>query len=194
MRTAADFVPGATSGNATSVDIAATPEVVWASLHAVEMSELRASGLLLGIRSIPAKLKQRRLGGGRSGETATDAGPMSLLTAMSGRFVTLASVEHELITLGLIGQFWKLSGGADVRVADAGAFLDFADSGFVKASIDFRLEANGSGTRLVTSTHNIATDPETAKKFRRYWLFIGPGSKLIRFDMLRAIRRHAERQ
>ena len=92
----------------------------------------------------------------------------------------------------IVGQFWRLTGGNDAAVKDPATFVDFDEPGFVKSAIDFVLVPHGSGTRLTTNTCNRATDESTARSFRNYWRVIGLGSKLIRLDMLRAVRRRAE--
>ena len=45
---------------------------------------------------------------------------------------------------------------------------------------------------MITRTRNRATDEATGRRFRWYWLLIGAGSKAIRLDVLRAVRRRAE--
>ncbi len=104
----------------------------------------------------------------------------------------LHSEPDRILTLGIVGQFWRLTGGNDATVEDRATFVDFVEPGFVKSAIDFVLVPHGSGTRLTTNTCNRATDGSTAGLFRNYWRVIGLGSKLIRLDMLRAVRRRAE--
>jgi RNA polymerase sigma-70 factor, ECF subfamily len=67
-----------------------------------------------------------------------------------------------------------------------------AESWLMPHAIDFELESHEPRTRLSTRTRNRATDEATARRFHRYWLLIGPGSKAIRLDILRAVRRRAE--
>ena len=45
---------------------------------------------------------------------------------------------------------------------------------------------------MITTTANTTTSADAAKKFGRYWRIVGPGSKVIRLDMLRALKRRAE--
>lgn len=187
MRTASEFVPGATSGNAAAIDIAAPPGVVWQVLEELRFDDLRATRVLMGVRSLPARVLKR--GPLRSGRG--DAAP-PVVEAMAGRFVVLCREPQTILTLGIVGQFWKLTGGDDADVSNAAAFVNFDQPGFVKSAIDFELERCEPGTRLTTRTRNRATDEATARRFRRYWLLIGPGSKAIRLDILRAVRRRAE--
>jgi hypothetical protein len=188
MRTASDFVPDATSGNATSIDIAAPPDEVWQALDELRFDDLRATRVLMGVRSLPARLLKR--GSLRSGRG--DVAPRVLDAMAAGRFVVLHREPESILTLGLVGQFWKLSGGEDADVADSDAFVAFEQPGFVKSAIDFEVERRATGTRVTTRTCNRATDETTARRFRRYWLVIGPGSKAIRLDILHAVRRRAE--
>jgi len=59
--------------------------------------------------------------------------------------------------------------------------------------MNFRVEPIGDGrTRVSTETRVSATDDRGRRAFRRYWRFIAPGSALIRFEMLRLIKRAAE--
>ena len=188
MRTASEFVPGATSGNTTEIDIDAPPAVVWREMEQLRFADLRTTRVLMGVRSLPARILHR--GSLRSGRLEADR---PVFEAMAGsRFVVLCREPGAILTLGIVGQFWKLGGGEDADVDGADAFVAFDQPGFVKSAIDFELEHRESGTRLTTRTRNRATDEATARRFRRYWMLIGPGSKAIRIDILRAVRRRAE--
>jgi hypothetical protein len=184
-RTADDFLPGSDSGSRTSLVIEAAPEAVWRGLHSFTLRDMPATAVLLAVRSLPA-LVGRRSGG------SSDLLGRPMLELMTGtRFVVLHETPGELLTLGLIGQPWKLDGGDDVEVDGPEAFVAFADPGYVKVAFDFRFEPCSVGTLLTTVTTNAATDADSARRFSRYWRLIGPGSKLIRLDMLRAIRRRS---
>jgi hypothetical protein len=45
-----------------------------------------------------------------------------------------------------------------------------------------------------TETRALATDPESRARFRRYWTLVSPGIVLIRWEMLRLVKREAERR
>ena len=171
MRTAADFVPEATSGNTTAIDIAAPRDVVWQAIEELRVDDLRATRVLMGIRSSPARVLRR--GALRS---RRDVSARPLFDAMAaGRFVVLHRQPGMILTLGLVGRFWKLAGGDDAGVRSAAEFVDFDQPGFVKSAIDVELERRTRrDTRLTTHTCNRATDATTARRFRRYWLLVGP--------------------
>jgi hypothetical protein len=188
VRTASEFVPAATSGNSTAIDIAAPPKVVWRAIEELCFDDLRVTRLLMAVRSLPSRLLSR--GGLRSARLA--AAPPLIEAMVGGRFTVLCRQPDTILTLGIVGQFWRLNGGDDTTVEGSAAFVAFDQPGFVKSAIDFELERTERGTRLTTSTRNRATDDATARRFRRYWLLVGPGSKAIRLDILHAVRRRAE--
>jgi hypothetical protein len=71
--------------------------------------------------------------------------------------------------------------------ADSGRWLAFARPGSVKIALEAHAEDLGGGrSRLVTETRVRALDEQARRSFRRYWLFVGPFSALIRRRWLRA--------
>ena len=98
-----------------------------------------------------------------------------------------------MLVLGIVGQFWKLSGGDDIEIGGADDFEAFDEPGYVKSAVDFVVEPTTTGARLSTETRNTTTDEVAARNFGRYWALVGWGSKLTRKDMLRAVKRRAER-
>jgi hypothetical protein len=59
--------------------------------------------------------------------------------------------------------------------------------------MNFRIEELGGGEcRVTTETRVFATDAATRRRFGTYWAFIYPGSSLIRWGWLRAIKKRAE--
>jgi hypothetical protein len=74
-------------------------------------------------------------------------------------------------------------------------FAAFAEPDLVR--IVWTLEAEPLGpmlTRFRTETRVRATDAEARRKFRRYWRLVGPGILMIRWLLLPAVRRTAERR
>jgi hypothetical protein len=77
------------------------------------------------------------------------------------------------------------------RAAD---FRTFDEPGWAKAAWNFRVEpAPAGGATLSTETRVRCTDARSRRTFRRYWWIVRPFSGLIRIELLRAIRREAER-
>jgi hypothetical protein len=144
----------------------------------------------LGARDVPvmvALMALRRLPSRRVDRPAP--GPILDQMVRNG-FVVLAERSDEVV-LGVVGRFWKLSGG--IRPVSAAEFVAFAEPGYAKAAIDFRVEGAPGGCRISTETRIEGTDDRARRTFGRYWRVVHAGSALIRLAWLRAIRRRAER-
>jgi hypothetical protein len=154
--------------------VAASPERTVAALEELDTQELLLTRALMGVRSLPGRVR------GRAGQTP------------SGRaaFTELARGERSVV-VGLVGQFWKPV-ARPLRLEDGDAFRNFSEPGFAKAAMGFEVRAAPNGSRLVTETRIKATDAAARRSFGRYWLLIRAGSGLIRRDLLRAVRRTAE--
>ena len=63
----------------------------------------------------------------------------------------------------------------------------------VQIAIEFRAERIPGGSRLSTETRVRAADERTRRRFRLYWLLIGPFSALIRRRWLAAVIASAKR-
>lgn len=133
--------------------------------------------------------RRRRLAAMGVGER--DRGLPLLNLAKRGGFVELAASDREVV-LGVIGRFWRPSGGRAV-FSDVPSFQAFAEPGFAKALIDFRICEEADGLcRLRTETRIRGVDPAGSRAFKAYWFVIRGGSAFLRRMWLRAVRRRAE--
>lgn len=170
--------PDAAHGNTTAIEVAADPPDAWAALLSVTTADVRLTRLLLGIRTLSLA------------SFGADAQP--LMDLFTGGMFTLLERDDEVpgLTVGVIGQFWKIRNGEHRPIADLDDFVAFEDAGWVKVTMDFRIDPVAPGrSRILTETRAGATDPESAAKFKRYWFVVAGGSKAIRVDMLRAVKR-----
>jgi hypothetical protein len=104
----------------------------------------------------------------------------------------LAHVPDRLLVMGAVSQPWH--GDVTFRALPAADFASFDEPGVVK--IAWTLEAEPVGettTRLRTETRVVATDADARRRFLRYWFFARVGIVGIRWLMLPAVRREAER-
>jgi hypothetical protein len=111
--------------------------------------------------------------------------------ARRGGFVELSGSEREVV-LGVVGRFWRPSGGRSTFAGVPG-FVAFAEPGFAKALIDFRISDEPDGRcRVRTETRIGGVDAAGRRAFKAYWFVIHAGSALIRRMWLRAVRKRAE--
>ena len=161
--------------------INASPETVWTALHEVTLSGLPLTVVLCAARFLPVLLSGKAFGHLHD-RPFLDVLPVPLLS----------SDAPESVVFGGALQAWKLSGGEESPSLDAAALRDFAEPGWVKAAMDFRLTPRGNGTELSSETRVLSTDNATRRRFAAYWVFVRPGSTAIRWEVLTAVQLKAE--
>ena len=111
---------------------------------------------------------------------------------MNADFVLLEEIPPFELVIGLTGRFWTLSGG--LVPTDVATFREAPPAGFARAAWNFTVQPLDSGrSRLGTETRVRCADAATTRRFRTYWRVVAPGSGLIRWAILRQVRRRAER-
>ena len=166
--------------------IAAPPERVYDAVRRLQVGEIRLLTPLMTLRLLPAALLRRSLPDARSG-------PVLDAMVASG-FTLIGERPPEEVAVSAVGRFWLPTAGDSIRrLADLEQFVAFAEPGYAKAATDFRVVAEGAGSRVTTETRIAATDSAARRRFGIYWRLIGPGSGLIRVSWLNAVRRRAER-
>ncbi|MBI1742576.1 hypothetical protein HYR54_05845 [Candidatus Acetothermia bacterium] len=165
-----------------------SPDRIFRAIKELTPAEISLFRLLMGIRSLPARLT----GKGRLG--LIEARPL-LDQVLNRGFVLLAEETDRELVVGTVGQFWKLRGSSSPKLADAQEFVAFDQPDYAKVAMNFYLEEwmNTGAVHVRTETRIFALDPEARQKFTRYWCVIYPGSALIRREWLRAIQQRAER-
>ena len=98
----------------------------------------------------------------------------NVLATMIPRATVLEDVRGEGMVVSLTGRFWRVRGRGPEAPADA--------------VVDFRARPGS----LTTETRVHIADPESRRKFERYWRVVRPFSGLIRSQVLRAAKRRAE--
>jgi hypothetical protein len=169
-----------------STRVRAAPETVYRAVEEVTADEIRWLKPLMAIRTFPAWLLRKR--------PQRPASAPILDMATRGSFLYLAREPPREIVVGIIGQFWKLTGGAPPpKPGSPEAFLAMRDPAYAKAVMNFGIEdAGGGSTLLTTETRIFAPAGEARRRFAAYWRLIRPGSSLIRVEWLKAIRKRAE--
>ena len=150
-----------------TVELEAPPERVFDAVRATTLGEMPIVRALFRLRGLPAPPDRR-------------------LLELEG-FAQVAEDPGRELVVAAVGKPWTLRGGlrrdADVRT--------FADEGYARIVLNVHYD----GRTLSTETRVRCTDARSRRRFRRYWLVIGPFSGLIRRAWLRTIARraHSER-
>jgi hypothetical protein len=175
-----DVVPVADHVTHQARVIEAPRPVVWEELHRLKLRSLPVSLVLSAIRAMPVLLTGKWRGG--IDRTFLDLVPIPLLS----------SEQSTAVVFGGVLQAWRLGGGEQPPTLDAEGVREFAEPGWVKIGMEFRLTSAVGGTHLSSETRVAATDADTRQRFNRYWFVVGPGSSAIRWEVLTAVALKAE--
>jgi hypothetical protein len=175
-----DVVPVADHVTQQARVVDASRSVVWEELNRLKLRSLPVSLVLSAIRAMPVLMTGRWHGG--INRTFLDVVPIPVLS----------SEPPTAVVFGGVLQAWRLTGGAQPPELDADGVRDFAEPGWVKIGMEFRLTPAVGGTHLSSETRVAATDPATRTQFNRYWFVVGPGSSAMRWEVLSAVAVRAE--
>ncbi len=165
-----------------SILVRETPEKVYNALQTLNPSSSLLVRLLVFLRSLPAFPRRTR----------DDPSSTALERFLKNGFILLEERPGKELVLGIVGKFWTSSGCLEQM--SSAEFVAFNKTGYAKAAWNFHLLPQPNGvTILSTETRVVCTDDSARKQFRRYWFFVKPFSGLIRREMLRTIKRQAER-
>jgi hypothetical protein len=176
--------------------VRAAPNVVYAALRAANLSGGPITRSLLALRAIPAAIgaiarSPRAALGEYRERAASRLGVVRLQDFERAGFRVVAERAPDELVIGLLGRFWTPRGGlcTDVR---ADMFRRGPPVGQALAGWNFTVTGRPDGASELRTETRVWCAPDARWKFRLYWLAVRPGSGLIRREMLRAIRRHAE--
>jgi hypothetical protein len=173
-----DFLPRYDVRERHHTIVRAPVDKVYAAVRRLDLSQAKLSMFLMWLRGIP------------NGINAPSC--FTLDDFLKMRFILLGEKPNEELLLGVVGRFWTLSG--ELRRLDSEGFRRFNEQGFAKAAWNFSLTERSDGSVLLeTETRIYCTDDASRRRFRLYWLLIGAFSGLIRREVLRAVKRTAER-
>ncbi len=169
---AVELLPEFDVESSHSIWVSATPEATYAATRHLDLSGSRLVRWLFRLRGMP-----------RSALTLDGLARI--------RFKPLVEDPPNAFALGLIGQFWRASGR--LLDFDPATFTTARHPEFAKAIWLFRVHPeSGQRCELVTTTRVYCMDPESRRRFLRYWKIIAPFSGVIRRQALQLARDAAE--
>lgn len=166
-----EFLPEYDFKEMHAARVHASADRVFQTLHAVDYTESAVIRWLFRLRGLPSA-------------------KMDLEGFRRLKFELLGETLNREVVIGLVGRFWSLQG--DLRRIDANSFKRFGQNGYAKTAFNFSLDEDGGVTRLTTETRIKCMDEESRRNFGFYWMFIRPFSGLVRMEMLKLIKAHAE--
>jgi hypothetical protein len=177
---------GAQFRDEIAVVVSATPEAIFQALRDVRLSDMKLAWLLGEIRYLPSRL------GGRMPAVDTKTPFFEMLIA-GGTIILRDDTPREVI-IGSAAQLHCIN-QAPRRFASREAFDAFDDPEHEKLFMSVRVVPTGqpgeSWLVLEHATHALSSSAE--RKFARYWRLIKPLGAFVSWQLLRAVRRNAER-
>jgi hypothetical protein len=163
--------------------VRAPSEVTYASARELD---LRRARLVRGL------FRARQLFmGGRAAPANTERSFLDEVQALGWR--VLAEEPGRELVVGAVTQPWL----ADVvfRGVAPEEFAAFQEPNYVKIAWTIEVAPLADGRSVFrTETRAVATGPAARARFRPYWTLASPGIVLIRWEMLRLVKREAERR
>lgn len=178
-----EFMPRFDVVERHQIEVHAEAEVTYASARELD---LHHSPLARGL------FRARQLFmGGRVAPASEQGSFLDEVQALGWR--VLAEDHGRELIMGAVTQPWV----ADVvfRGVAPEEFAAFQEPNYVKIAWTLGASPLADGHSVFrTETRAIATDPAARARFRRYWTLASPGILLIRWEMLRLVKREAERR
>ncbi|MFI6959979.1 hypothetical protein ACIBJI_41755 [Nocardia sp. NPDC050408] len=163
----------------------AGPETTFAAARNVDFLTVRTPLLAaaMWIRGLPARWSRHTVVAPRRLVLAEGVG-------LPG-WLLLGQTQGREIAFGAVGKFWQPDiEWLDVPRAD---FAGFAEPGWGKIAANFTVTGYGEQSSLLSyQVRTVTTDPESRRRFRRYWWLIRPFVAHIMRATLRTVRADAE--
>ncbi len=156
--------------------VAASPDRAYDAFLDARLSDMPVVRLLFVLRRIPhtKEMTLRRFFSGRPFMVLEEDAPREIVFGVASGFPGSGAPQN--------GMLWTPED-----------FRTFAHQGGMRAIANFRVDPADGGARLSTETWVETFGSGARRMFALYWLLIGPFSRMIRREFLRAARREAER-
>jgi hypothetical protein len=178
-----DWMPRWQVDERHAVEIAAPPEKVFASIHAVRAYEILLFRTLVAIRRCGTTGQESIL-------NPPEEEPL-LDVATRTSFILLTDDAPREIVVGTV-----IAAPREARATgklEPALFRRNLRPGVALATMNFLVAPNGrAGSTVTTETRIYANTPAVLRRFGVYWRIIHPGSDIIRRMWLRAIAQRAE--
>jgi hypothetical protein len=162
------------------------PQVCLRAARNLDLFRHPAIKVLLDSWALPQRAA-RRLTGRRDGGDRLPAATFRVEDMTRYGWDLLGENPSEIV-LGQISRPWKAASGAAGPAAAPAAFAAYDTPGYAKIALSLRADPRGTTSSILTMETRVAlTDPASLRRFRRYWMVIGPFSGLLRRVALRLL-------
>lgn len=167
----------------SEVDLVLPLDRAWQVVRHLDLARSQLVRALFAVRTLPDVIT-----GHKQKPLRLDIDSLVSTSEQPGFQLLVDRAPHEL-AVAAIGKVWQLE-IPFVHVPDAASYLGFVQPDYVKVAWAIRLDPRGAdNTHLTFELRVDATDDASWRKFQAYFLLIGPGSRFIRWSMLRQLAR-----
>ena len=162
--------------------VAADRATAFAALRALDLEQSLIVRTLFAIRSLPSRFRvqERAVASPRVSRPFVDS-------MVDIGWVILEEAPGQELVAGTVTQPWEAT--VRFRGLSPREFVAFEEPGFTKIVWNLAARESDGGAMISTETRVLATSPGARRRFRRYWLIVRPGVKLIRRIALAKVRR-----
>jgi hypothetical protein len=170
----------------------APPETCYRAARDLDLLQDPVVRTLLGMRALPQRIAGR-VGGDR--DAAAPGAPsrtfrLDDMVSSELGWILLGEEPDVQIVLGQIGRPWKPVGASEGPAVAPTAFASFDGPGYAKIAFSLGVQPYGATSSLLTMETRVAmTDPESLRRFTRYWMVVAPLIRLIDRMTLRLLAR-----
>ena len=162
------------------------PEVCLRAARNLDLFRHPLIRTLLTLRALPQRATGRLTG--RRDDGRQEPAASFWIEDMTSYGWHLLGESPSEVVLGQIGHPWKAAGTAVGSVVAPTAWATFDEPGYAKIALSLRVDPRGATASILTMETRVAlTDAGSLRRFRRYWMVIGPFSDLIRRMALRLL-------
>lgn len=143
---------------------------------------------LIGIRRLPQRAASALGVRGTTASSDASRRTFRFRDLVDLGWISLGETPGSEMVLGQVSRPWKgVAVSTDVPTTPE-QFTSFEEPGFAKIAASLRVDRYGNDSSILTVETRVAvTDDTSRRRFRRYWLVIGPFSSLIRRMALRLL-------
>jgi hypothetical protein len=171
----------------------APPQDCFEALVSMDILQIPVIRLLIRARGLPQRVADAVRGRGAGAREVSWPATFRVRDLGALGWIKLGERPGAELVFGVVGKPWQpVASGSGEPVA-AGQFAGFDEPGFAKIAESTRVDRYGDRSSIVIVESRVAlTDEDSRRRFRRYWLMLGPFMKLMRPVIMRALERQLQ--
>ncbi len=171
----------------------APPQKCFEALVSMDILQIPVIRLLMRARLLPQRVADAVWRRGAEAREVSWPATFRVRDLGAVGWIKLGERPGAELVFGVVGKPWQPASRSWQSAAAAEQFAGFDEPGFAKIAESTRVDPYGDRFSIVTVESRVAlTDEDSRRRFRRYWLMMGPFMKLMRPTIMRALERQLQ--